>query len=362
MVRTSSMRFGLLTVGVALAAALAGCSSTGGDASGSPTSPSGCASAGTQTTVTAPAGYHVCLFASSTSSYSHPDSVVVDGANVFIGFQNITAKDGADHKSSTIVEYDRHGKVLKKFTVAGHQDGLRMDPTTHVLWSLSNEDGSPQLFTVDPTSGKVEEHKLPSTPHGGGFDDAVFVNGMAFIDASNPTLNAAGTNVFPALYKVTLTPGSAKLTPVLKGDAQATSLLPPVAAAPVNLVDPDSMTVDPNGDLMLDNQGGNQLLFIHNPGTPAQKVKQLPVGTQVDDTIFPSTSSGCIILADNGGAIYSICSSLFVPGTPYTATPNDSGVQAFVGTIALGSGWITPLIVGLANPHGMGFIPGVSHL
>jgi hypothetical protein len=237
-----------------------------------------------------------------------------------------------------------------------------MDPNTHLLWSLSNEDGNPALYTVDPGSGIVTPIRLPSTPHGGGFDDAVFVNGSAFIDASNPTLNSAGTNVFPALYKVMLTGSTATLTPVLQGDAAASSLLPPVQTAPLNLVDPDSMTVDPNGDLLLDNQGGSQQLFIHNPGTPQQTVKQLPVGTQVDDTVFPSSATGCIVLADNGGAIYSICSTQFVPGTPYAATPNDSGGQAFVGTISLSSGFITPLVVGLANPHGMGFVPDVSSL
>jgi hypothetical protein len=185
---------------------------------------------------------------------------------------------------------------------------------------------------------------------------------MAFTDASNPTLNSSGNNVFPALYQVTLTTSSATLKPVLMGNASADSLLPPVQSAALNLVDPDSMVVDPHGDLLLDNQAGSQLLFIHNPGTPQQTVKQLPVGTQVDDTVFPSSSTGCIVVADNGGAIYSVCSSQFVPGTPYTAAPNDSGVQGFIGTIALGSGFITPLVVGLVNPHGLGFVPGVSSL
>jgi hypothetical protein len=344
---------------VLVAASAAAC---GSSSKGATQTANSCPSGSPQTFVTGLPGYQVCLFAASTTSYSHPDSVVVDGQNVYVGFQNITAKDGADHKTSTIVQYDLHGTVLKKFTVGGHQDGLRMDPTTHLLWSLSDEDGNPLLYTVDPASGTVTPITLPPTPHGGGFDDVVFVNGSAFIDASNPTLNSAGINVFPALYKVTLTGNAAKLTPVLMGNGTAENLLPPVQPTTLNLIDPDSMTVDPNGNLLLDNQGGSQLLFIHNPGTPQQTVKQLPVGTQVDDTVFPTTSTGCIVVSDNGGAIYSVCSTQFVPGTAYTATPNDSGVQGFIGTISLGSGFITPLVVGLANPHGLGFVPGVTSL
>src|SRR5579859_2475469 len=61
--------------------------------------------------------YHVTLFASSTSSYSGPDSLVVDGANVFIDYQNTTAKDCTDKNSSTVVEYSMDGKVVNTFSI-----------------------------------------------------------------------------------------------------------------------------------------------------------------------------------------------------------------------------------------------------
>ncbi len=345
---------------VLLAATAAACSN--GSAATTTTSNSSCPSGVPQTNVASLSGYTVCVFATSTTSYSHPDSVVVDGQNIFIGFQNITAKDGADNKTSTVVQYNQQGKLIRHFTVPGHQDGMRIDPSTHLLWSMSNEDGNPALVTIDLSTNKVTPYTLPSTPHGGGFDDIVFVNGSAFIDASAPTLDASGNNVFPALYKATLAGSSVQLTPVLNGNDMANSAIPPVKQAPLNLVDPDSMTVDPKGNLMLGNQAGSQLVFIHSPGTPQQTVTQLPVGTQVDDTIFPSTSTGCMVIADNGGVIYSLCSSQFVPGTAYTAAPNDSGVQGFVGTLSLSSGFIVPLVVGLNNPHGMGFVPGASSL
>ncbi len=51
------------------------------------------------------------------------------------------------------------------------------------------------------------------------------------------------------------------------------------------------------------------------------------------------------------------CSSVWVPGTPYTDAPNDSGVIGFIGTISMSTGALTPIVVGIANPHGMAFIP-----
>jgi hypothetical protein len=67
-------------------------------------------------------------FASGTATYTNPDSIAIDANNVFIGFQNVTAKDGSDNKTSTIVQYTLAGRVVTKFTVPGHNDGLRVDP------------------------------------------------------------------------------------------------------------------------------------------------------------------------------------------------------------------------------------------
>jgi hypothetical protein len=64
-----------------------------------------------------------------------------------------------------------------------------------------------------------------------------------------------------------------------------------------------------------------------------------------------------MIISDNGSGVYSVCSSLWVTGTPLTAAPNDSTIISFVGTLSLGTGQITPVIIGMNNPHGMAFIP-----
>src|SRR5579859_7425420 len=169
-------------------------------------------------------GYSVSLFTRQTSTYTAPDAVIVDNGFVYIDYQNVTAKDCTDKNSSTIVQYDMNGKALKTFTVPGHSDGMRADPSTHLLWVTSCEDGNPKFVTIDPASGTITPYTFPPTPHGGGYDDLCFINGLVFIAASNPTLNSAGVNPFPAIDKITLSNGKVNLTPVLLGNATATDL------------------------------------------------------------------------------------------------------------------------------------------
>src|SRR5260221_10905221 len=199
-------------------------------------------------------GYQVSLFARQTSAFNSPDSLVVDNGFVYIDYQNTTAKDCTDKNTSTIVQYDMNGKMLKTFTVPGHSDGMRADPSTHLLWVSSCEDGNAKFVTIDPTSGTITPYTFPPAPHGGGYDDLCFLHGTAFIAASNPNLNAAGVNVFPAIDKITLGNGKVQLTPVLMGNATATDILAK-GKGQLNEVDPDSMTVDTQGELVLVDQG-----------------------------------------------------------------------------------------------------------
>src|SRR5579863_2003539 len=158
-----------------------------------------------------------------------------------------------DNNSSTIVQYKMDGTQGNKFTVPGHSDGMRIDPATHLLWVSSCEDGNSKFITIDPSSGTITPYTFPVAPHGGGYDDLCFVNGMVFIAASNPNVNAAGVNVFPAIDKISLSNGKASLTPVLMGNASATDLTTHMKVS-LNEVDPDSMTVDSKGELVLTNQ------------------------------------------------------------------------------------------------------------
>jgi len=304
-------------------------------------------------------GYDIDVFAKGTASYSNPDSVDVAGKHVYIGYQNVTAKDGSDNKSSTVVEYTLDGKVVRTFSVPGHCDGLRFNPTTHLLWATSNEDGNPRIVTINPDNGVVTPYTFPAAPHGGGYDDVIFLNGTAFIAASNPTLDNAGINKFPAVDKIELKDGKAILTPVLLGNASALDTTTN-KTVPLNLTDPDSMTVDTQGNLVLVDQADAQLIVVDDPGQSKQEVKRIPVGTQVDDTLWIRSKEGNLLVVDGKqNAIYSVTINKtdFTPGTVYTEAPADAGVAGFVGTVDLKTGTIVPVIIGLTSPTGMGFIP-----
>ena len=303
-------------------------------------------------------GYSISLFAKSTGAFAGPDSLVVDNGYVYIDYQNTTAKDCTDKFTSTVVQYDMSGKMLKTYTVPGHSDGMRADPSTHLLWVTSCEDGNPKFVTIDPSSGTITPYAFPNpTPHGGGYDDLCFLNGQVFIAASNPNLNSAGVNVFPGIDKVTLGNGKVNLTPVLMGNATATDLIAK-SKVQLNLIDPDSMTVDSKGQLVLVNQAGSQLVFLQNPGTPQQTVTSVPVGNQLDDTVWATSTKGRLLVADGvSGSTYWVTETQFGSGVVYTQAPDDFGVVGFVGVVDLSTGFITPVVIGFIHPTGMLFVP-----
>jgi hypothetical protein len=180
---------------------------------------------------------------------------------------------------------------------------------------------------------------------------------MTFIAASNPTLNSAGVNPFPAIDKITLSNGKVNLTPVLMGNATATDLITN-SKTTLNEVDPDSMTVDTSGQLVLVNQAGSELVFLKNPGTPQQTVTRVPVGNQLDDTVWVTSTHGRLLVADGtSGNTYWISLTPFALGVVYTQAPDDSGVVGFVGAVDLKTGFITPVVIGFVKATGMLFVP-----
>jgi hypothetical protein len=301
-------------------------------------------------------GYSVRVWARGTVDFSHPDSIERDGNDIWVGYQNVTAKDGTDGNSSTVVEYTRHGHLERTFSVPGHCDGLRIDPATHIVWATSNEDGNPGLVSIDPATGTVTKYAFAPTVHGGGFDDMGFVNGKMFIAASNPTLDTAGLNVFPAVDEVSFQGTNVVLTPVLMGNATAVDVTTGMQVT-LNEVDPDSITITPSGDLMLVNQAGSELVFISNAGLASQSVTRLPVATQLDDTVWATTAEGDLLVTDGKtNTIYAVRTT-FVPGTVYTQTPDDSSIASMVGTVDLKTGVVSPKIIGFGKATGLLFVP-----
>jgi hypothetical protein len=302
-------------------------------------------------------GYAVKVWVKGTSDFTNPDSIEWDRGHVWVGYQNVTAKDGSDGKSSTVVEYDSHGHLLRTFAILGHCDGLRINPVTHTVWASSNEDGNPRLVSIDQASGMITPYSFAPTPHGGGYDDIVFLNGKMFIAASNPQLNSSGVNVFPAVDEVTFSGTNVILTPVLNGNATAIDTM---SGQPVTLneVDPDSMAIDASGQLVLVNQAGSELVFIANPGTASQTVSRTVVGTQLEDTVWIKSSGRASLLVVDGmtNTIYAVTAKS-AAGTIYTETPSDSGVAGFVGTLDPATGIIKPVIIGFGSATGLVLVP-----
>jgi hypothetical protein len=301
-------------------------------------------------------------FATSPSGASQPDSIAVDGRLVFVGFGNGVAKDGSDGGSSTIVEYTAAGKIVQTFSVPGHNDGLKVDPETHQVWALQNEDGNPNLVVIDPGTGTQTLYGFGPVANGGGFDDITFVHDRAFLTESNPSKNP---NTDPAVVEATLNNAdhTVAVKTVLLGDATAFNLATKQKVQ-LNLQDPDSMTADARGDLVFTSQADDEIVTIHQPGTDHQFVTVLPLSLSVDDTLFlpsrrggdeqfGSGGGGAVLLTDQAmGTIYEISG----PGlrSPQALTAAlDAGE---LGRLDVKTGAFTPIISGLSNPRGLAFL------
>jgi hypothetical protein len=320
-----------------------------------------------QTTTTAPQAaspYTLAVFAQAPSGLSAPDSIAVVHDHVFVGYGDGHAPDGSDGLNSQVVEFSSDGKVLHTYTVKGHSDGLKVDPITHKLWALQNEDASPNLVIIDPeTQRQSSPYTFSATPHGGGYDDIVFRGCKVFISASNP---ASNPNTGPAIVSAHLQNGIVEVESVLAGNATAIDI-PTDSSIELNLQDPDSMTLDPLGNLVLDSQADQELIVVSHPGEKEQRAVRLPlsyrsgtgtVPVEVDDTAFATSTQGYILFADKTlNTVYTLKKQAFSPGVAYTAA--DGG--PFVGTVDLSTGVITPIVTGIKGPGGLVFVDTSRH-
>jgi hypothetical protein len=343
---------------VAIVIALTGCSGSGGippsgqmniapmsGARGGPAMPA----------VTAPKRFKVRIFVRGDSKRYNPDPVVVEKNSVYVAYQNATQPTGTGGKS-TIDEYDGGGRVIHQIELKGRCDGMRWDPNSNRMWLTVNEDANSSMFTWDPRAGEIRHYDFSSAKHGGGYDDLAFAGNKAFIAASNPTLDAKGINKGPALVSVVLRGRTAEVTPVLMGDAEARDI-PTGKKVRLNLTDPDSTTVTPSGDVLLVSQADAEIVFIHGAGKKSQSVSRLLVGTQLDDTVYATRSSGYFLVVDQKRNTTYLIAGGMRAGALYTETPDDSGVRGFVGTVGKRTGGIRPIITGFGSPTGLTFVP-----
>jgi hypothetical protein len=326
------------------------------------------ATSGAQVAAIAP--YAVSTFATAPSGLSEPDSITFSATNVFVGYGNEGAPDGSGGAVSDIVEYDFKGNPIgNPIKIIGHNDGLRYNPLTNELWAVQNEDGNATVLIIDLKTGKQTTYELGTGPHGGGYDDIDFNDGKIFLSASSPTISP---NTAPAIVSLKLAGKKVILSGVINGDASVTNA---ITGKPVtlNLQDPDSMIVDPLGEVVLASQADGELIITQYPGLKCQNSLVVPLSsdaggattgdTQFDDTVFTTRSTGELLVADKQlDAVYAITVPYFGPGaysavsiyeTPSATNPTES----FVGQTNLTTGFVTPIVTGMAEPGGMAFIP-----
>ncbi len=272
---------------------------------------------------------------------TQPDSVSFGDGSLWVAFQNGADTTGASG-SSTVVRYSVSGAVQHEWTIAGNVDGLKVDPTTGLVWALQNNDGNSALTIINPTTNATTAYTYGNSytnVANRGFDDIVFANGKAYLSETNP---ASTTD--PILLEL-------NNYPTLSSPLQVTGLLD---AGPIT--DPDSLKLTQSGDLAQTGEADQTIIFIHNPG-PSQTVTYLPlvgVGTGLpDDTIYPTASQGLIFFADTGGnTVYKVYASGMSPDMTLIDVGNEFGI------LNTTSGVVTPIATGfsLVSPHGADFV------
>jgi hypothetical protein len=323
--------------------------------------------------------YSVSTFATAPAGLSTPDSITFSATNVFVGYGNGGAPDGSGRAMSNIIVYDFKGNQIRNFTIVGHNDGLRFNPRSNKLWALQNEDANPTLIILNPETGEQRLYHLckgsPCTgPHGGGYDDIDFLNDHVYISASAPTLKPDSA---PAIASLELNGREVILTGIINGNAEVTDVLTG-GKVTLNLTDPDSMMVDPVGELVMTSQGDGELIIVQHPGLSCQNSFVVPLSselggtttgdTQLDDTVYTSRSLGMLLVADKGlNAIYEITAPYFGPGaysavSVFSTPTSPNPIASFVGQTNLTTGFVTPIVTGMSNPGGMAFIPSDVNL
>jgi len=325
-------------------------------------------------------GFSTKVFTKVASPVSKPDDITTMGGNIFVGNQNGVGSDGAASSKgvlkSNVIEYNATGKQISSWSITGKCDGLKADVANNRLIATVNEDGNSSMYIITPSAVGANQvkhiafkaavgQKLPT----GGTDSISFKNGNIYISASAPKADSKANFTTAAIFRAVINADStATLTSVLNDNAKANDATPgaTVAATTLNMSDPDSNNIVPPespkyaGQVVLGDQGDSKLIFSKNIGTASQVNTVLTVGTQVDDTVWSTSTKGTLYITDTGNnTIYSVTGT-FKKGTAFVAAPNDAGVGGFVGTVDLTTGLITPFVSGMNSPHGLLFVPSTT--
>ena len=311
-----------------------------------------------------------------------PDDLAIsaDGKELWVGYGN-TADTTGKGGSSNAVEYDlSSGAVRQNVSIPGHLDGLKINPRTGNIWATENEDGNPTLAIINHKTGEFQLSTFQATLITGGMDDLVFVGSREGVFGSlREEVFGSREEVFivassqadlaqPVIVAIAGKPQQANtaLRSILAGNPSTVwNVVTNEAETTDQIADPDSMTLDPAGELVLDNRSDHSLYIVRAAGAP-KPVLRVPLTlagkpVEVNDTIFTtsatsgeSSSAGIIFITDTtANAIYRLSKPYFPANEVYTA----ANVVGDVGLVDLSTGVVTPVVTGFRGVHGLAFAP-----
>ena len=226
---------------------------------------------------TATSPYTLTAFAGTPpAGATAPDDLAIsaNGKYLWIGYGNGVDTFGKGGPSNA-VEYDiATGAVLKNISIPGHLDGLKINPVTGEVWATENEDGNPTLAVIDPESGAFKIYRFDPTLITGGMDDLVFVPRR---DSRHDADSAVDVYIVTSSQVDTTTPVIVRICgPLRTTNTCLKAALPGAPQSVWNVVtnqdetsdmigDPDSMTINSAGELVLDNRSDDSLYIVRNP-------------------------------------------------------------------------------------------------
>ncbi|MGA7835719.1 MAG: hypothetical protein WCA31_10990 [Acidimicrobiales bacterium] len=276
---------------------------------------------------------------SHTETLSDPDDISRSDNDLFVGFQNGVGPQGEassdGNRDSTVLELTLSGTVVAQWDVMGKTDGVTVDPGLGVLATV-NEDANSSLYLINPSapaSSAVTHYAYSEAlPHNGGTDAISIDHGQILISASAPGTSggAAPQPTYPAVYTVTLDASTkvATVTPLFYDESSATVANVGQSKnghrTKLALTDPDSNEIVPfggrfGGDFMLTSQGDEEQIYVSAPGTSHQSLSVLSLGQSVDDTAWPTDSSGSLFATDSTNDAVDLITGSFTVGQPVVA-------------------------------------------
>lgn len=286
-------------------------------------------------------------------SASSPDSVAFGDGSLWVAFQDGAASTGGSG-ASTVVRYNTSGAALHTWIIPGNVDGLRVDPSGQV-WALQNNDANSALTVINPNTNGTTSFTYGNSYTNSanrGFDDVEFLNGTVFMSETNPVSGGD-----PVIVKLT-TPLTSPLQIAGLNSTFIGTNLATGAQSSITITDPDSLILDPAGDLVLTGEADQQIVFVRDPGTVNQTESFLallgtngqPISGFPDDTVFPTAPNGIFYVADTGAnTVYALSATGIVPGSVFI----DVGDE--FGELNTSTGVVTPLFTGV-SPHGVTFV------